>query len=45
VSQARIRKYQSKNNSLLDVPQVVVVKSSLLLLQPLLRFLDIPIYI
>jgi hypothetical protein len=40
-----IHRCQSKNNFLPDVPQVVVVKSSLLLLQPLLRFLDITIYI
>jgi hypothetical protein len=41
VSQARIRRCQSKSNSLPDVPQVVVESS--LLPQPLLRFLDITI--
>jgi hypothetical protein len=45
VSQARIRRCQSKNNFLPDGPQVVVVKSSLPLLQLLPRFLDITIYI
>jgi hypothetical protein len=45
VSQARIHRCQSKNNFLPDVPQVVAVKSSLLLLQLLPRFLNITIYI
>jgi hypothetical protein len=45
VNQARIRRCQSKNNFLPDVPQVVVAKSSLLLLQILPRFLNITIYI
>jgi hypothetical protein len=45
VNQARIRRCQSKNNFLPDIPQVVTVKSSLLLLQLLPRFLNITIYI
>ena len=40
-----IRRCQNKNNFLPDVPQVVVAKSSLLLLQLLPRFLNITIYI
>jgi hypothetical protein len=42
VIQARIRRCQSKNNFLPDVPQVVVAKSSLLLPQLLPCFLNIP---
>jgi hypothetical protein len=45
VSQAQILRCQNKNNFLPDVPQVVVAKSSLLLLQLLPRFLNITIYI
>jgi hypothetical protein len=45
VSQARIRRCQSRNNFLPDVPQVVAVKFSLLLPQLLPRFLNITIYI
>jgi hypothetical protein len=45
VSQAWICRCQNKNNFLPDVSQVVVVKSSLLLPQLLLRFLNITIYI
>jgi hypothetical protein len=45
VNQARIRRCQSKNNFLPDVPQVEVAKSSLLLLQLLSRYLNITIYI
>ena len=41
VNQARSHRYQNKNSCLPDVPQVVVVKSSLLLLQLLPRFLNI----
>ena len=44
VNQARIRRCQSKNNFLSNVPQVVVAKSSLLLLQLLPRFLNITIH-
>jgi hypothetical protein len=40
-----IRRCQNKNNFLPDVPQVVVAKSSLLLLQLLPHFLNITIYI
>jgi hypothetical protein len=44
VNQARIRRCQNRNNCLPDVPQVVVAKSSLLLLQLLLHFLNITIH-
>jgi hypothetical protein len=40
-----VRRCQSKNNFLPDVPQVVAAKFSLLLLQLLPRFLNITIYI
>jgi hypothetical protein len=45
VIQARIHRCQNKSNFVPDVPQVVLAKSSLLLLQLLPRFLDIIIYI
>ena len=41
VNQVRFRRYRNKNSCLPDVPQVVGVKSSLLRLLLLLRFLDI----
>jgi hypothetical protein len=44
VNQARIRRYQNKSSCLPDVPQVVVAKSSLLLLQLLPHFLNITIH-
>ena len=45
VIRAQTRRCQNKNSCLPDVLQVVVVKSSLLLLQLLPRFLNITIYI
>jgi hypothetical protein len=44
VNQALFRRYQNKNSCLPDVPQVVVVKSFLLRLLLLLRFLNITIH-
>jgi hypothetical protein len=44
VIQAQFHRCQNKNSCLPDVPEVVVVKSSLLLLQLLLRFLKIIIH-
>jgi hypothetical protein len=44
VNQAMFRRYQNKNSCLPDVPQVVVVKSSLLRLLLVLRFLNITIH-
>jgi hypothetical protein len=44
VNQARSRRYQNKNSCLPDVPQVVVVKSSLLQLLLLLCFLNTTIH-
>jgi hypothetical protein len=43
VNQARSCRYQNRNSCLLDVPQVVVVVSLLLLPLPI-RFLDIAKY-
>jgi hypothetical protein len=44
VNQAQTRRCQNRNSCLPDVPQVVVVESSLLLLQLLLRLLYIAKY-
>jgi hypothetical protein len=44
VNHALFRRYQNKNSCLPDVPQVVVVKSLLLRLLLLLRFLNITIH-
>jgi flavoprotein len=44
VNQARFHRCQNRNSCLPDVPQVVVVKSSLLRFLLLLRFLNITIH-
>jgi hypothetical protein len=44
VNQVLFRRYQNRNSCLPDVTQVVVVKSLLLRLLLLLRFLDIAIH-